>query len=59
VRLFDARKETERSVLLNWLLHHRRLAIWVFCLLLATLIAMLIAAALLSGSKTFTNAWYV
>jgi len=52
-------KETERSVLLNWLEHHRRFAIWVFCLLLTALIAMLIAAALMSGGRTFTNAWYV
>jgi len=49
----------EQSVLLNWLQQHRRFAIWLFCLLLTVLIAMLIATALLTGHKTFTNAWYV
>ena len=45
--------------MLDWLQHHRRMVTAVFCLLIAVLIVLIIAMALLSGNKTFINAWYV
>jgi|GEM_PF-6459977 hypothetical protein len=50
---------TERSVLLDWLLNHRRLITLVFCLLIVALIALIVTFMLLSGRKTFIDAWYV
>lgn len=48
--------ETERSVLLDWLWYHRRL---VICLLIVMLITLFLVFLLLSGHKTFVDAWYV
>ncbi len=57
--VFCCAKGTERSVLLEWLLHHQRLIIWVFLLAITAFITLIIAFALLSGHRTFVDAWYV
>jgi hypothetical protein len=59
VRFFIARKGTERSILLEWLLHHQRLITWVFFLLIVALVTLIVAFTLLSGHRTFVDAWYV
>lgn len=60
MRFFVVReKGMERSVLLDWLQHHRLMVTVVFCLLITLIIALIITVVLFSGHKTYINAWYV